>query len=240
MKKIIRLTESDLARIVKRVISEQTLADTSMGGVMSLQKNILAIEISKGTARFIGDPQGCKPPYYYNIYSQGQTNQCKIEGTSLCNGPCFQKQAMDGQYGNLTKAAYTKYKDEPWPGDETITMEVRYDGTGGYELKSDWRSALTANWQIPANMTNIKAFQWYVWRKIEANAEKDPNSCDSEGKNCSYKSILCGNTSCKKEKAVDGSWGTNTKKAWMQYRDRYFDDGWKVSTTYDEMPDSFN
>jgi hypothetical protein len=238
MKKVIRLTEDDLTRIVKRVISEQNLADTSTAEVMALQSDILYIEIINGTAKFIGDPQGCKKPTYYAKYSQGQTNQCKIEGTSLCNGPCFQKQAMDGQYGNLTKAAYTKYKDYKW--NDTITMEARYDGTGGQQLKSDWRSAATANWQIPANMTNIKAFQWYVWRKIEANAEKDPNSCDSDGKNCSYRSILCGNNFCKSEKAVDGSWGTNTQKSWMQYRDQYFDDGWEVSTTFEEMPDNFS
>lgn len=107
------------------------------------------------------------------------------------------------------------------------------------EVNSDVdNSGLIGN-RIPANMTNIKAFQWYVWGKIERDMEKDPNSCDVNGQNCSYKSILCKNKFCKRDEAVDGYWGTNTKKAWEQYKNSYYKDGYSTESKFEDMPRNF-
>jgi len=240
-KKIIRLTENELTRLIKKVISEQKLTRGEMRDIMSLQWNILNIELTNQTAVWIDDPSGCRTTYWDVPYEPGVTKQCKVSGTTLCNGPCFQKRAIDGIYGHLTKAAYTKYKDSKITIDgEDKTLEQVYGGApDDFSTNTDWGAAHTEDWQIPAYMTNIKAFQYYVWGKIETDAEKQPNSCDSNGQNCSYKSILCGNNFCKKDKAIDGSWGTNTKKAWAQYKEQYFDDEYSVITKYEDMPKKF-
>jgi hypothetical protein len=241
-KKIIRLTENELTRLIKKVISEQKLTRGEMQDIIALQYDILTQELYDDTAVWIDNPSGCKKPFgTYIPYNPGVTNQCKVSGTTLCNGPCFQKKAMDGIYGPLTKAAYTKYKDSKITIDgEDKTLEQVYGGApGDFETSDDWGAAHTEDWQIPAYMSNIKAFQYYVWGKIETDAEKQPNSCDSNGQNCSYKSILCGNNFCKKDKAMDGSWGTNTKKAWAQYKEQYFDDGYSAISKYENMPEKF-
>lgn len=231
-KRIIRLTESEFTNLIKRVIKEAKLARTNMADIMSLQDYILQHEIESGTAGFVPEnPVGCKVPRN-TVYNPGEStnNQCLLTGSTLCDGPCYQSTAVDGIYGALTQSAYETYKDIEVEIDDgsKITLEDNF-GSDDYSTSERWGGASTANWQIPANMENIKAFQWWVWNNEENKQKEDPNCTED----CSETSILCGGDYCTYDEAVDGYWGTNTKKAWEQYKEAYYDDGNDV-TSYRE------
>lgn len=231
MKRTFRITESQFNKLVNGFMNESSslpIGKGNMADIMVLQWYILTIEKGKGLISFAG-PEGCVEPVYFP-YDQGYPKQCKISGTSLCSGVCYQKQAMDGIYGPKTKAAYQKYKDEivTHDGVDKKLQEAMGNEFGG----TKWANSRTENWQIPAEMDNIKAFQYYIWKVVEKDNEKDP-SCTAQP--CAYKSMLCGNTFCKLEKAADGYWGTNTRKAWKDYSGQYLDEGWTVITEYDEI-----
>lgn len=227
MKKTIRLTESELVNLVKRVLSEQQrFRQGTMADIMALQDNILSIEFDKGIAKIIPDnPKGCKYDEYG--YTQGEKNQCLISGTTLCQKPCFRKQAIDGILGSLTKAAYEKYKNEKPYSDDDQTLEDWFDSE--YSTLEDWGVAHTENWQIPARMDNIKAFQYWVWKVKEKDAPANQNG---------YQSILCGGNFCQENKAIDGYWGVNTKKAWDKFGAEYLQ-GYDVFTTFDTIYTNF-
>lgn len=238
MSKVVRLTESELVKLVRKAINEQLkVGSGSMGDIMSLQDIILSYEIENNIAKVIeNNPAGCNSQTYGgNVYQQGQKNQCRISGTTLCQGPCFQSQAMDGIYGPRTRAAYEKYKDIEFEFDgEKYTLQQFMDPNN---FPTDYLSkSRTENWQIPALMDNIKAFQYWIWREIEKDSPKQDANCESD---CDYKSMLCGNTFCKVKKAVDGSWGTNTKNAWKQYGDEYLKT-YEVDTPFDEVYGIYN
>ena len=232
MKRTFKITESQFNKIVNNFMNESSslpIAAGNMADIMALQWYILTIENLKGLISFAG-PEGCIEPAHFP-YKQGYPKQCKISGTSLCSGACYQKQAMDGIYGPKTKAAYEKYKDEKI-SDNGVEKTLKELMTGGDFGNNTWADSTTQSWQIPAHMTNIKAFQYYVWKVVEKDNEKDP-SCTAQP--CAYKSMLCGNTFCKLEKAADGYWGTNTRKAWKDYSEQYLDEGWTVITEYDDI-----
>jgi hypothetical protein len=73
----------------------------------------------------------------------------------------------------------------------------------------------------PATMNQIMKFQEYVWSTIEKDLPKIKGSCNSEGKDCSYDSILCSVKPCKRKDAVDGLYGSGTKTAWSKYGIQY-------------------
>ena len=75
--------------------------------------------------------------------------------------------------------------------------------------------------KMPFTMNQIMKFQKYIWLEIEKGTTKVPGTCDNEGKNCSYNSMLCDVKPCKWGKAVDGFWGDDTKLAWTKYGDKY-------------------
>jgi len=221
-----RILES---RLIKSVLSEKRIPNAGgMADIVDLQTWILEYEIDEGIAVFIDNPSGCKKPYY-TLYDPGFPNQCMITGSTLCSPgkPCYQKQAVDGIYGKLTQAAFDKDVDGQTLADNF--NDPNYDTAKKIPM---WSNSRTLDYQIPVTMDTIKGFQYWVWKSVEKDNE---SSCDSNGKNCSYKSILCGDNFCKKDKAVDGSWGTNTKKAWKKYKEQYYDEGHDVTSTYDKM-----
>lgn len=232
MKKTIRLTESELVKLVRKAINEQLkVRSGSMADIMALQNYILSHEISNNIAKVIpNNPEGCDPEMASSWYNQGQKNQCRISGTTLCQGPCFQSQAMDGIYGPRTKAAYEKYKDIEFETDgEKYTLQQLQD-PDLFSTNSSWVKSRTENWQIPAEMDNIKAFQHWVWIYHEKDLPGDQRG---------YKSILCGGNFCEENKAVDGYWGANTKKAWNELGQTYLKQGWTVDSEYEEVRDYY-
>ena len=99
------ITESQFKKLVhKSLVNEQKNLDFSK--VMALQLDILRYELSKGIAKIKqNDPQGCKSNTfnYEGYYEPGVKNQCKITGSLLCDGDCFQNKAVDGILGPRTK-----------------------------------------------------------------------------------------------------------------------------------------
>jgi hypothetical protein len=51
--------------------------------------------------------------------------------------------------------------------------------------------------------------------------------------------ILCGNKFCKRDKAVDGYRGPDTKKAWEQYKNSYYKEGYSVESKFEDMHRNF-
>lgn len=233
MKKKYILTESQLKKLITKSLISEGIRNLSFGGVMKLQEYILDHELRTGIAKVSeNDPQGCNSTTYNDgSYKQGQKNQCKITGTLLCNGPCFQKQAIDGVMGPKTKAAYEKYKKDIKFNDEK-SLEYYYETTSSEEGNLELSKARQQNWQIPAEMDNIKAFQYWVWKSKEKDSERKPGTQE-------WKSILCGNNFCTVQRAVDGYWGTNTKNTWKQYGDEYLKT-YRVDTSYQDMYDILN
>jgi hypothetical protein len=72
-----------------------------------------------------------------------------------------------------------------------------------------------------ATMNQIWKFQEYIWGTIEKDIPKIKGTCDKEGKNCSYNSMLCKVKPCNKKAAVDGIYGDGTKNAWSKYGTQY-------------------
>jgi len=230
MKKVVRLNENDLTKLVRKILTELD-SSSNRNKVLWAQDWILTHEIEKGYAKYLdNNPTGCKKPRF-DTYLEGEPNQCKISGSKLCNGECFQKEALDAYWGPKTEAAYNQYKDEQMSDGQTLEQVIQGDS-----YSDEYTQASINQWQIPVTQTSIKAFQWYVWKKMEAENEKEDPNCTE---NCKYRSILCGNNFCNVGKAVDGYWGTNTKNAWDKYKQNYYDDGFYIRTTYEGMPDEF-
>jgi hypothetical protein len=72
-----------------------------------------------------------------------------------------------------------------------------------------------------STMNQIMQFQEYVWDTIEKDLPKIKGSCNGDGKDCSYDSILCSVKPCKRKNAVDGLYGGGTKTAWSKYGAQY-------------------
>lgn len=114
-----------------------------------------------------------------------------------------------------------------------ILLNMKYDPTKNLnENKNSLKSRLLLEAEpnlcdppngqkMPFTMNQIMKFQKYIWLEIEKGTTKVPGTCDNEGKNCSYNSMLCDVKPCKWGKAVDGFWGNNTKLAWTKYGDKY-------------------
>jgi hypothetical protein len=208
--------QKNLNSLIKSVLKESSKdfpCNKTFATNMSFQEDALTYYVGNGDTEILTDnPSGCTPPRRYNTYSQGEKNQCKFKSNTLCGGrECFQKEAVDGIWGPNTQKAWEELQDKLYP----------YNNSGETFYESytqtcwEMNNTVTNNWQIPAGMENIKCFQYWIWKIIEKDAEVDPNNSDL------HKSILCGNNFCKKEQAVDGFWGSNTKKAWDQYGQCY-------------------
>ena len=74
---------------------------------------------------------------------------------------------------------------------------------------------------FPLTMNQIYQFQNYIWTVIEKDLPKISGSCNKEGKDCSYNSMLCSVKPCKRKKAVDGFYGDNAKTAWSKFGATY-------------------
>lgn len=255
MKRIVRLTESDLHRIVKRVLSEQIRKDLDSTQAKALQFDILSHEVSKGIAKIIPDGK-CKKPdrgVYVAAADGDSKNWCKFKGSKLCNNPdgiCVQSELIDGKVGDSTRKAFNIYKNVkiddydnpyiaaiPWArkiysGDDlkaelgqVYGEDSIIDAGGVIGMGGNFETAR------PMKEDSIKAFQLFVWA---ADVEKEIR-CKGE----SYKTILCGGACCKAETAVDGNWGDNTIAAWKKFGKYYFQQGYDVDTSYSEVENDF-
>jgi len=185
--------------------------------VMALQQAILDVE--RGEAK-IKDENGEPINPQYRSGSQGRSSLAAFSGSSLCNGFCNVQKAVDGIYGPRTKKAFDEYKHngqfKEKLKDELKDVEEKY-------------SPSVNDWRIPATKDAIKSFQEFIWKVIEHDLPKVDSNCDED---CEYNSILCGENACKRDKAVDGFWGPNTKKAWNEYKDKYLEN-FNLSKKYD-------
>lgn len=132
MKKIVKLTESDLIKIVKKVLSEnQKKGDPlkvgfdlkTMHGVMAFQDWVLQNELSNSNChkdevtKFYPNlgvcyvnKNNCKWCDHYKKHLQYGENCCKISGSTLCSKQmCKYTEMVDGVFGPQTKKAYEKY-----------------------------------------------------------------------------------------------------------------------------------
>jgi hypothetical protein len=198
------LFESDIENFVPKTRSE----------VMALQQSILHTEELEGLLKnednktVKGQITTSAPISYGNDYLSG----FKFSGSSLCDGFCNAIKAIDGIYGPKTKNAFAKYKSN-----KSFKDRLKF------ELDEDFESYthLANDWQIPATSDKIKAFQYFIWKVIEHHQPKVDPKCDD---NCYYTSMLCGGNPCRYQSAVDGFWGSNTKKAWSQYKKIYLNE----------------
>lgn len=227
------LTEQDRISILKmhKLLKEDYAKDKA--STVYTQQDILTYEYDNLTEVYwlTDTPSGCMPPNG-SIYKPGETNKpCMIRGSKLCGGKdCFQSQAVDGIWGPNTTAAMEAYKDKPSTKCASgTTIGSCAETKSNKDENSSWYKSRAEVWNIPAGWENIRAFQYFVWGKIEKDNERDPNDAYK------YKTMLCGNNFCTVEKAVDGSWGTNTKKAWGDYKQDYFDAGYDTATEYEEV-----
>lgn len=253
MKRIVRLTESDLHRIVKRVLSEQIRKDLDSTQAKALQFDILSHEVSKGIAKIIPDGK-CKKPdrgVYVAAADGDSKNWCKFTGSKLCknsDGICAQSELIDGQVGDSTRKAFNIYKnvitdyDNPYMVGDPDARQI----FSGDELKAELRNVygeeslidsgeilgMGANFETarPMKEDSIKAFQLFVWA---ADVEKE---IPCKG---GYKTILCGEACCNANTAVDGKWGENTRAAWKKFGKYYINQGYNVNTSYSEVENDF-
>ena len=177
--------------------------------IMFLQREILDYELERiQTASYVEENDCGK--YLMQSGNMG-VDFCKIKGSMLCSDPngCEQRKLMDGVYGPKTKAAHEKYKKE---------MPVNAGDVNADYRKSAFDLVATGQ-NIPVTMDQIKAFQLFVW---DSTSDKCDENCEDDNTgNCQYKTILCGGNCCLRKQAVDGAWGSNTKKAWEQYKKDY-------------------
>jgi hypothetical protein len=190
--------------------------------VMALQQAILGVEKEE---RKIKDENGEPISPEYRTYGQGRSSLIAFSGSSLCNGFCNVQKAVDGIYGPRTKKTFDDYKNH-----EQFKTKLKT------ELKDveEKYSPSVNDWRIPASKDAIKSFQYFIWKVIEYDLPEVDSSCVKP--NCEFKSILCGENPCKIDKAVDGFWGPNTKKAWNEYKDKYLS-RFSFSEKYDSVKD---
>jgi hypothetical protein len=190
--------------------------------VMALQQAILNTELKENKLKAEND-ENLPDPDTYRKSSQGKSSVVKFSGSSLCDGFCTVFKAVDGIYGPRTKKAFEDYKSN------SVFKENLKSELGDVEEK--YGSSVN-DWRIPASKESIKAFQYFIWKFIENDLPKVDPSCVIP--NCEFKSILCGENACKVDKAVDGFWGPNTKKAWNEYKDKYLTH-YNVNDVYEKI-----
>lgn len=245
MKRIVRLTESDLHRIVKRVLSEQIRKDLDTTQAKALQFDILNYEVGKGIAKIIPDGK-CKKPdrgVYVAASDDDSNNWCKFKGSKLCKNPdgiCAQSELIDGQVGDSTRKAFNIYKnvitdyDIPYLiGDPILSGDDKKATLGDVYGEKNVIDAgevqgMAPNFETarPMKRDSIRAFQLFVWG---ADVEKE---IPCKG---GYKTILCGGACCNANTALDGNWGDNTIAAWKKFSKYYTRQGYSVDTSYKEV-----
>lgn len=179
--------------------------------IMALQQAILSTEQSENKIKMVEDGTTAGTNIVDRKSNQGKSNLPEFSGSSLCDGSCTVLRAVDGIKGKNTISAIESYKDN-----QTFKDNLKKE----LDKVEETYMASSNDWRIPANKNKIEAFQLFIWKVIEYNQPKVDPKCEEE---CEYKSILCGENPCKADKAVDGFWGPNTKKAWSEYKDKYFD-----------------
>ncbi len=116
--------------------------------------------------------------------------------------PCWKKDAVDGLWGGNTITAWNKYKQKYIAFNPNWWVD---DAKTGQELSGQ---------EIPVTSLQTKNFQKWYLEQIE---KVKPNSYGL------YTTKLC-KTPCKYDQAVDGilgNLGSNTRKLWDQYKDKY-------------------
>jgi hypothetical protein len=197
--------------------------------VMALQQAILSTEDMLGKIKFENENEGDRSAArLYRKISQGRTVN-RLSGSSLCNGFCTVSKAVDGIYGSRTKKAFEDYKNNN-DFKEFLKTEL-------HDVEKEYSPSVN-DWQIPATEDLIKAFQYFVWKVLEDDLVATNKGCSGLD-DCLYKSILCGGNACLRSKAVDGRWGTNTKKAWNEHKDKFLKT-WGFYFTYDYVFNAYN
>lgn len=202
-------------------VDVENFVPKTMAEVMALQQAILNMESDE---RKIKDENG----EVINIHrpgNQGRSSVVKFSGSSLCGGFCTIFKSIDGIYGPRTKKAFEDYKNNE-QFKEYLKVQL--------EDVEEKYSPSVNDWRIPASKDAIKSFQYFIWKVIEHDLPEVDSNCVKP--NCEFKSILCGENACKKDKAVDGFWGPNTKKAWNEYKDKYLS-YFSFSDKYDSVKD---
>jgi hypothetical protein len=190
--------------------------------VMALQQAILDTEGSEEKIKFENEDDKSASRLIRRL-KQGRSSVVKFSGSSLCDGFCTVFKAVDGIYGPRTKKAFEYHKSNS-EFKKNLKSELS-------NVEEKYGSSVN-DWRIPASKESIKSFQYFIWKIIEHDLPKVDRSCDKP--NCEFKkSILCGENACKVDKAVDGFWGPNTKKAWNEYKDKYLTN-YEINNVYDE------
>ena len=119
---------------------------------MGFQQKAHMALVAAGKIQLADDPQNCnKNILQTGLYSPGTQNQCKWKAHPLCGGQdCLQKQAIDGSWGRNTEATWQMSQDMQVGGSSIYDLVKADCGKIGAD------DASTGNWQIPANMSNIK------------------------------------------------------------------------------------
>ena len=195
--------------------------------VMALQQAILNTEDKLDKIKFENEDDR-SAARLYRKFTQGKTVN-KFSGSSLCNGFCTVFKAVDGIYGSRTKKAFEDYKNNN-DFKESLKTELN-------DVEKEYSPSVN-DWQIPATEDAIKAFQYFVWIVLEDDLVAKNTGCSGLD-DCLYESILCGGNACLRSKAVDGRWGTNTKKAWNEHKDKFLKTEGFYST-YDTVFNFYN
>lgn len=110
MRKTIRLTESDLMRIVKRVINEQPLKAAAKSGIQAAKTETIPLSPQK-ISEFLGY---AKSAQVYDTGSNGEKNQnaiekaqyfCSNNRTVMFSGPNFNQPKVKGEF-NISSKVY--------------------------------------------------------------------------------------------------------------------------------------